>query len=147
MTIKQNQNTQPAEIPIWEYPTQELKDRIGNFEQEYKAHLTGEKVHNAILGPTKQGIVDWAIEFGAIIKKEDFRGCYEDWRVVLPGYYDWAKKRSALSELQSRREYAERKESEAHIAVENQEEQLQNEIRADIFAWPKDDIKPEDIPF
>lgn len=106
--LEQKTVTKIDERCIWEYTTDELKNILGNFEEEYNSHMTGEVIHNAILGFVNQGTIDHALEIGAITRRKFKNRNNDEWfyYVKLPEYYDYQLKYGALRELISRREYA-----------------------------------------
>ena len=87
-----------------DYTKEELYKIVGNFREEYRKALNGEVIHNAILGYVKEGIVKYALEFGAInsrkINGEDI------YYVSMPKYNFYQEKLNAMSELNRRKEYA-----------------------------------------
>ena len=89
----------------YEFTTEEIKAELGTFETEFEKNYTGPKTHNEILGPTVQGIVDWALANKWIFKRED-----GNYFVILPGYYEYKKLLLGLQEIKCRREYAKREE-------------------------------------
>ena len=88
------------------YTTDELKVFMGDFEKYYNEACVGKKIRNSILGNTFEGVLKYAIEFGAITERDGahFIG-YNNFEI-------WNRQYQAMKELQSRRAFAQRKENE-----------------------------------
>lgn len=83
---------------------QELKEIIGNFEEEYNESATGKVIRNSILGCVKEGTVNHALRFKAITKHSiNDKDVYF---VKLPEYNIYQRKLNALRDLISLRDYA-----------------------------------------
>jgi len=91
-----------------EMSMEELKEIVGDFEEEYNKHNTGEMEHNDIIGDEKAGIIRWCIQMNWI-KKRQGMGYIEDC-VCYPAYFNFKQKYDAMKELRGRRNFAEKEE-------------------------------------
>lgn len=143
----------PVESRIWprDYSTDQIKMELAEFEKYYNEACKGEKVHNDILGNTFQGVVDYAVEFGAIIDKSGY------WFIKESGWKYWDRKYRGMCELRSRRAYAKMMEAK-HYDEEAQkispppieEPKLENnKIKTeDDLEWEeRNGMRIEDLPF
>lgn len=87
-----------------DHTKQELTEIVGNFEDEYNKNDSGPMVRSGILGVVSQGIINYAIRFGAITKRFEEMYGGDMYYIHLPQYYDYEKKYNAMQELRLRRE-------------------------------------------
>lgn len=110
MAIKEAQEVLDTRTYPGGYDTEELKTIVGDFENKYKNACVGDKITNNILGYTYRGIIDFALQFGAI-------GCQklpnkERWFVKYPRINEWIRQEKAIIEIKIRRETAKKFEQQ-----------------------------------
>ena len=82
--------------------TEEIKNQLGDFEEKYEEHKSGELKTYERLGVMDIGVHDWLEEKGAISGKD-----------IDPELYSrFSDKKELLGELNYRREFAEKKDKE-----------------------------------
>jgi len=139
-----------SNVPVkrwpFDYSTEEIKNSLGSFEQEYQQHATGELVHNDILGFAPAGVIEWLVDDQVIINRDG------SWFInYYPYHQSWRHRYDAMRELQSRRAYAKRMELKQ---LDNKHDQMisgttmMTQNSQDDLEWEENNgIRVDDIPF
>ena len=114
-----------------EFSTYELKQFLGDFERQYREHAIGEIMQNDILGCEYEGIISWLLAKKAINQKG------KEWYVCPSAYNDFSLKYRIMRELEQRREYADKINSESMASQEGFAKYLPNETHKQKIALEK----------
>ncbi len=103
-----NEETPEEEDPK-DLPTEQIKEILSekNFEEKYEENRTGNFKNFNGWGTEDEGIMKWLIRWGAVKKQDGIH------RVVPEEYKKFSRYHKLLSELRTRREYAEEKDEES----------------------------------
>jgi len=104
-SIRISKKEKDEEENVTSLPTEEIKKRLGNFEEKYEEHKSGELESYNGIGVMDTGIMGWLL--GEAIVEEGGR-----YKVRPERWEAFSKSKAMLEELNYRREVAEEKDEE-----------------------------------